>query len=130
LTYPGATSAIPERLLRKTKYPFAPEAQRWKGLAAKLDTEAIKPGEPLPPSKVYVQPRAKKTARMRGTAKQAHWKCPAYRIGEHEMEDPNLGWEDPMAQASSLRSARFESNAGLTRWTWTKRAWRCARTKP
>jgi len=40
-----------------------------------------------------------------GTAKKAHWKCPAYRIGEHEMEDPNLGWEDPIAQASSLRSA-------------------------
>jgi hypothetical protein len=30
---------------------------------------------------------------------------PAYRIGEHEMEDPNLGWEEPIAQASSLRSA-------------------------
>ena len=40
-----------------------------------------------------------------GTAKQTHWKCPADRIGEHEMEDPNLGWGEPIAQASSLRSA-------------------------
>jgi hypothetical protein len=51
-------AAIRERLIRETNYPFSHEASRWKKLLAKLDPEAIKPREPLPPPKVYAPPRA------------------------------------------------------------------------
>jgi hypothetical protein len=58
-------TAIPKRLLQETKYPFSPEARRWKELLAKLDPEAVKPREPTPPPKAYTPPRAT-AARRRG----------------------------------------------------------------
>jgi hypothetical protein len=37
------------RLLGETKYPYSPEAQKWRELLGKLDSEAVKPAAPSPP---------------------------------------------------------------------------------
>jgi hypothetical protein len=58
-------TTILKRLIREAKYPFSPEARRWKELLAKLDPEAVKQLEPAPPPKVYAPPRATVTGRRR-----------------------------------------------------------------
>jgi hypothetical protein len=58
-------ASILKRLIDETKYPFSPEAYRWKELLGKLDPEAIKPRDPLPPVQHYEPPRATAARRRR-----------------------------------------------------------------
>jgi hypothetical protein len=58
-------ASILKRLIDETKYSFGPEAYRWKELLGKLDPEAIKPRDLLPPRKHYEPPRATAARRRR-----------------------------------------------------------------